>query len=95
MADQQALELSGRDLEALVLDQLLDTIGDVKVAVAVLVTDVAGLEVAVGCQRVVRAFRVIVVALEDIRAFNPELACVADGNFGAAGGHVFGGLVGE
>lgn len=95
MAEQQALKLRGRDLEAFVLDQLLDAVGDVEVAVLVLVPDVAGLEVAVRGQGVRGAFGVAVVALEDVGALHPQLAYLAGGHFGFLGGHVFRGHVRE
>ena len=57
--------------------------------------DVAGFEVAVGGEGVGGAGWVVVVASEDVGAFDPEFAGGADGEFGLGGGHVFGGLVGE
>lgn len=95
MARQNALEFRWWDLKALVFDQLLDTIGDVEVSVFVLVADVSGAEVAVFGERVAGAFGVIQVAEEDVGTFYPELADLADGDFGFGGGHVFCGLVGE
>ena len=92
---QLALELGRRDLEALVLDELLDAVGDVEVPVLVLVADVAGLEVAVGGEGVGGAGGVVQVAFEDVGALDPELARFADGQFFLFWGHVFGGLVGE
>ncbi len=46
MAAQHCLELGGRYLEALVLDQLLQPIDDREVAVLICVTDVARVEPA-------------------------------------------------
>ena len=42
MGEQQRLQLGGRDLEALVLDELLQAVDDEEVAVVVDVADVAG-----------------------------------------------------
>ena len=95
MTRQNALEFRGRDLKALVFDQLLDTIGDVEVSVVVLVADVSSAEVAVFGERVAGAFGVVQVAEEDVGAFYPELADLADWDFRFGRGHVFCGLVGE
>ena len=95
MRREDAFELCGRDLETLVLDQLLDAVGDVEVAICVLVADVAGLEVPVVCESIASAFRVVVVALEDIGALDPELSDLARGDFLVVRADVFGRLVGE
>jgi hypothetical protein len=43
VGSEQALELGGRDLETFVFDEFFDAVGDVEVALAVLVAYVAGL----------------------------------------------------
>ncbi len=82
-------------MEALVFYEFLDAVSDVEVAVFVLVADVAGLEVAVLCYGVGGTGGVVMVALEDVGAFDPELADFADRHFGFFRGHVLGGLVGK
>ena len=51
MGEQQGLELGRRDLESLVLDQLLEPVDDVDVAVRVDLGDVARVQPAVGVDR--------------------------------------------
>jgi hypothetical protein len=92
---EDAFKFCRRDLEALVLDQLLDAIGDVKVAIGVLVADVAGLEVSIVCERISSALGVVVVSLEDIRTLDPKLTDLARGNLLIIRADVFGRLVGQ
>ena len=51
MGQQHRLELGGRDLVALVLDQLLEPVDDLRAAVGVDGADVAGVEPALGVDR--------------------------------------------
>ena len=95
MADEEALELGGGDLEALVLDQFLDAVGDEEDAVGVLIAHIPGFEVTVLGQDRFGGFRVVVVALENVGPFDPELAGLPRGNFGLARIHIFGRLVGQ
>ena len=82
-------------METFVFDEFFDAVGNVEVSVGVLVADVAGFEIAVRREGVGCAFWVVVVAFEDVGAFDPEFAGLTDGELGFVGGHVFGGLVGE
>ena len=54
MGEQQRLELGGRDLQRVDLDQLLDAVDDEQVAVGVDAGEVAGPQPAVGAQAVGR-----------------------------------------
>src|SRR3954447_5258747 len=76
MRDEQRLELRRRDLETLVLDELLDPVDDREPAVAVDRRHVAGPQPAVD-ERRRRRVRVAQVALHDLRAADPQLAPVA------------------
>ena len=51
---------------------------------------VAGLEVAIVRQRILRAFGVVEVTFEYVGPFQPELACLANGQLLCVRGHVFG-----
>ena len=95
MADKQAFELRGRDLEALPFDEFFDPVGDVEVAVGVLVTNVAGSEIAVLGDGVAGSFFIVEVALKDVGTLDPELAHLAYGQLSLIRGHVFGELVRE
>lgn len=95
MVGEEALELGGGDLEALVLDEFLDAVGDEKIAVGVLEAHVPGFEVAVLGHDRFGGFRVVVITLEDVGAFDPKLAGLPRGHFGFTRVHVFGCLVGQ
>ena len=82
-------------MEAFVFDKLFDAVRNIEIAFTVLVSNVAGFEIAVGRQRVGCAERIIEVAFEDVGACNPEFACLTRGDFFLGWGHVFGGLVRE
>ena len=78
MGEQQRLELGGWDLEALVLDELLEPVDDVEVAVGVDVADVAGVQPTVIVDRGLRGGVVVQVALHHLWASNPHLAVLVD-----------------
>lgn len=78
---EDTFQLSGGHLEAVVFDELLDTVGDVEVAVFVLETDVAGAEPAVGRQTASRGLGVVVVAEEDVGTAHVEFTNFADLDF--------------
>ena len=59
---KKTLELSGRDLKSLVLNELLGAIDDVEMALVVNVADVAAVEETVGVNRRGRRRRVVQVA---------------------------------
>ena len=72
--EQQRLELGRRDLVALVLDELLDPVDDREVAALVVDRDVAGVEEAVGVERLGGRLGLVEVAEHDVRALDPQLA---------------------
>ena len=76
-----ALLTGGRDLEALVLDQLLDPIGDVEVLRRVLEPHVPGLEVAVVRQGVAGSVLVVKIPLEHVWSLQPQLPYLAHLHF--------------
>ena len=78
VGEQQRLELGRRHLEALVLDELLEPVDDEQVPVGVDVADVAGVQPAVGVDRVGRGLRVVEVALHHLRTPDPDLAVGVD-----------------
>ena len=86
---------SRRDLEALILDKLLDTVGDVEIVLLVLEADVARLEVAVLGDGVPRRIRLLPVTFEHVGPFEPQLAWLARPELRAFGRDVLGGHVGE
>ena len=85
MAAQHCLELGGRYLEALVLDQLLQPIDDREVAVLICVTDVARVEPALLIEHGSRGFRVVQVSPHDLRPADPELPVLAPRQLTTAG----------
>src|ERR1043166_435869 len=74
MSPQQRLELSGRHLKALVLDQLLQTIHDREVALAVHVPDVPRVQPSILVDRRRRGLPVIEISAHDLGATDQELA---------------------
>ena len=75
---QQAFELSRRHLEALVLDEFLDPVDDEDVAVVVEVSNVAGVQPAIGIDRLRGGLIVVQVPLHDLRATNPQFTIFVD-----------------
>lgn len=80
----------GRNLEAVVFDQLLYAVRNVKVVLLVLEPHVAGLEVSVLGDCVLRVRRALPVALEHVGTFEPELALLAGAELFPFGGDVLG-----
>src|SRR5204863_375050 len=78
--------LGRRDLEALVLDQLLETVDDLEVAVGVGGRDVAGVEPALGVHGRSRRVGIVQVAAHHLRATDPKLAPFALGDVAAIDG---------
>ena len=75
--EQERLQFGGGDLVALVLDQLLDPVDDPQRAVLLDAGDVAGVQPAVGVDRLRGRLRVVEVALHHLRAADQELARLA------------------
>src|SRR5207247_3164101 len=73
MAPQQRLELSRRDLEPLVLDQLLQPIDDREVPVPVDAPDISRVQPPGGVERGRRGLRVVQVSRHYLRAADQEL----------------------
>src|ERR1700712_610998 len=95
MVDKQTLQLGGGDLEALIFDQLLDTVGNEEVAVGVLVSDVTGLEVAVFGERLLGQFRLVEIALEHVWPLNGQFTILTVSNFRSVWTEIFGRHVGK
>ena len=74
MREQEVLQLSRRDLQTVVLDQLLLAVDDVEFPVT-LQADVAGAEPAVA-EGILGRFGVVVVAVRDNWTFDPDFARV-------------------
>jgi hypothetical protein len=83
--DEQRLELGGRHLVALVLDELLDAIDEHDVAVLVGAADVAGVQPAIGVDRPRGGLGVVEVAAHDLRAAHAHLAVLAGAELDAGG----------
>ena len=77
MPEQNRLELGGRDLHALVLDELLDAVDDEHVAVLVDVADVARVQPALGVDRGRRRVGAAQIALHHDGPAYPDLALLA------------------
>ena len=84
MRQQQRLELGRRHLVALVLDELLEAVDDLELAVVVHLRDVAGVQEAVVVDGLVGRVVLAQVAEHDVRTAHPELAGLAR----ALGGHL-------
>ena len=78
MRNQQRFQLGGRDLEALVLDQFLESIHDRDVVVFVDHGDVSRVEPTVRIDRAAGCLVVVEVALHHLRAPDPQFARFAD-----------------
>eukprot|EP00968_Pinguiococcus_pyrenoidosus_P013563 scaffold1228_cov246-Pinguiococcus_pyrenoidosus.AAC.23 len=74
MRQQQGLELRRGDLHALVLDELLASVGDVQEAIFVEVADIPGAHVAVGRERLFGVLGTIQVALHDLWPLDDDFA---------------------
>ena len=74
MCEQQPFELCGRHLESLVLDELLDPVGDEEVPVDVHPAEIAGVEPAVAVDGRRGRGRVVEVPGHHLRAAHPQLA---------------------
>jgi hypothetical protein len=70
MGQQEGLELCRRDLKPLDLDQLLEAIGDVQLAVVVEMAEIAGVDPALWVDRLGGRLRVVEIAGEDLRPRN-------------------------
>ena len=84
--NQQGLELGGRHLKALDLDELFEPVHDVGVAVGVDAGDVASVQPAVGVNGGGGGFGVLQIALHHLGTGDPQLALAAGGGVGAGGG---------
>jgi hypothetical protein len=78
MAEQDRLQFGRRDLESLVLDEFLEPVDHVQVAIGVDVAEVTGAQPAVGIDHRGRGLRVVEVALHHLRPAHPDLALFAD-----------------
>lgn len=83
VCQQEALELGRRHLEPVVLDQLLDPVRDVHVEIPVDVPNVARAVPPVGIDALRSGLGVVVVALADVRALEPDFALLAHRYFRA------------
>ena len=81
------LQLGRGHLKRLVLDQLLEPVDDVEVALGVGLADVAGVQPAVFVEHRAGCLRVVQVALHHLRSPYPDLAQLAGGGV-PVGGHV-------
>ncbi len=84
MGQQERLELCRRDLKTLVLDELLEPVDDVEVAVVVDVADVAGVEPALVVDAVGGRVRVVEVSLHHLWSTDPHLAVGIEVEIGAS-----------
>ena len=78
VGEQERLELGRWDLEALVLDELLEPVDDEEVSLVVDVADVAGVEPSVVVDGVRGRGRVVQVARHHLRTAHPDLAVQID-----------------
>ena len=78
MAEQDRLQFGRGDLESLVLDEFLEPVDHVQVAVGVDVPEVAGVQPPVGIDHGRRGLRVVEIALHHLRPAHPDLAVLAD-----------------
>ena len=83
MAPQQRLELGRRDLEPLVLDQLLQPIDDREVPVPVDAPDISRVQPPGGVERGRRGLRVVQVSRHYLRAADQELPVLVRPEVGA------------
>jgi hypothetical protein len=81
--EDHGLELGGGDLEALVLDELLEAVDEVEPRVLVGVADVAGAQPPVVVERASRRLVVAEVPAHHLRAADPHLAVLARPELGA------------
>lgn len=85
MCEQQPFELGGRHLESLVLDELIDPVGDEEVPVDVHPAEIAGVEPAVAVDGRRGRGRVVEIPGHHLRTAHPQLAldvvtdCLAGG----------------
>ena len=75
----------GSDLEALIFDELLHSIGNEEIVILILVADVACFEETFWGERTLCCLWIFPVPFEDVGTFEPELAWCAGGDFLAFG----------
>ena len=80
-----SFEFSGWHLEALVFDQLFDSISDVEIMLFVLKADVTRFEESIRCDSLFGRRLVLPISFEDVGAAEPEFACFAGTEFFAVG----------
>src|SRR5712691_3821118 len=73
MRQQDRLQFRGRHLVTLVLDQLLEPIDDIEVAIVVRMADVSGMQPAIAVEDLLGRGAIVQVALHDLRSANPDL----------------------
>ena len=83
VGEQERLQLGRGDLVALVLDQLLEPVDDGEQAVLVGEADVAGVQPALGVDRLRGRLGLVEVALHDLRPAQADLAALARGEGGS------------
>ena len=74
MRDEDSLQLRGRHLHSLVLDQLLEPIDDVQVLVLVDEANVTAVQPALSVDGMGGGLRIVEVAFHDLRSAVPDLA---------------------
>lgn len=83
VAEQEVLELGGRDADTLDLDHLLEAVGDGDEALGVDGADVACVQEAVPVERLARRLGVVQVAHDDLGPAGPDLAGLVEPAFAA------------
>jgi hypothetical protein len=77
MVKQEVFQLRRRDLEAVILDEVLDAVGDEDVALLIRMANVTGMVPTLEVQDLSRRSRIVVVSLEDIQTLETDFAFVA------------------
>ena len=78
MGEQQAFEFSWRHLETLVLNEFLQSVNDEHVPVFIKVSNVAGVQPAIGIDGFGGGLVVVQVTLHDLWTAHPQLTIAAD-----------------
>ena len=95
MTDQDVFGFCRAGSKTFVLCQFFHAVCDVDICTCVLITHVSDFDISGGRECVLRSGGFVVEAFEDVWAFDPEFAFLADGEFGRARGDVFGCLAGK